>query len=422
MKQRTDRIAALLEKSLRGELSPEENRELEAWLSEEIENSALSAQLSDQDQLLERLRIQDLANTGAMWQKTMSRINPGATVVEMPRKKLTWARYVAAAAIVLAVSGVVYFLNQKPANDTVAKTEQQDQSEPVKSDEIVPGGKYAKLTLADGSSIEMVKSPDGILTKQGGLSLSKTDGHLSYSGRFITSGPVSTGAEKHASLHNMVSTPRGGQYQITLPDGSRVWLNAASSLRFPLAFAGNQRIVEVTGEAYFEVARVFMPGSTSVRMPFIVRVTRSGVPHDVEVLGTHFNVNAYEEEKVIKTTLLEGSVRVKHGDNAKTIEPGQQAVSQDGEIKIRKTDTDKAIAWKEGFFGAEGSLRTVMNQVARWYDVEVVFEGVNADTIDPKEVIDLSVPLASSFDVVRESLESQKVHLRIEKRKVFVMP
>src|SRR5688572_6781764 len=147
MKERTDRIAALLEKSLREGLAPEEKSELDAWLSEGIENNQLYQQLSDEDQLLEKLRIHDMANSSAMWQKTMSRINEdrGAVVIELPKKKFTWIKIAAAAAIVLSVSGVIYFMNDKPAGEPVAKTENQ---EPAKSNEIVPGGMYAKLTLA----------------------------------------------------------------------------------------------------------------------------------------------------------------------------------------------------------------------------------------------------------------------------------
>ncbi len=422
MKERNDRIAALLEKSLREGLAPEEKSELDAWLSEGIENNQLYQQLSDEDQLLERLRIHDMANSSAMWQKTMSRINQdrGAVVIELPKKKFTWIKIAAAAAIVLSVSGVIYFMNDKPAGESVAKTENQ---EPAKSNEIVPGGMYAKLTLADGSAVQLDKTPDGDLSKQNGLNLSKTKGHLTYSGRFITSGPVSTGSEKHASLHNMVSTPRGGQYQITLPDGSRVWLNAASSLRFPLAFAGNQRIVEVTGEAYFEVASVLLPGSASEKMPFIVRRMRSGVAHDVEVLGTHFNVKAYEDEKEIRTTLLEGSVRVKEGNVSKTIIPGQQAIAQNGQMKvIDMVDAEDAIAWKGGFFGASGTLNTVMNEVARWYDVEVEFDGIDANSEKEEHIITLSIPRSSTIAEAISALESQELTIKIENRKLIVKP
>lgn len=420
MKERTDRIAALLEKSLREGLTPEENRELDEWLSEGNENKELHQQLTEEDQLLERLRIHDLANSEAMWEKTMSRINPGAKVVVLPGKRFTWIRVAAAAAVIgLAVLGVFYFMNNKPA-DSVVKTE--DKQEPVKSDKIVPGGQYAQLTLADGKTIELDKTPDGDLLNENVLIAKKSKGHINYSGRFITSGPVSTGSEKHASLHNMVSTPRGGQYQITLPDGSRVWLNAASSLRFPLAFAGNQRIVEVTGEAYFEVARVLLPGSASEKMPFIVRYNGPMGQHEVEVLGTHFNVKAYDEEKKITTTLLEGLVRVKQRNHAQIIHPNQKAIAQNGELNVVKTDAEEAIAWKEGFFKTEGTLRTVMFQVARWYNVEVEFKDINADSEKAGDLYSLGVPLQSTIDDVIDAFKTQNLNITIENRKLIVKP
>jgi transmembrane sensor len=421
MKERTDRIRALLEKSLRGELTSEENRELDLWLSEGIENKELHQQLTDQDRLLERLRIYDRANSEAMWQKTMDRINPGAKVVQFPGKRFTAVKYAVAAAVVAAVSLVVYFQVQKPT-EPVAQTEKQEKA--TQPDQIVPGGQYAELTLVDGSTIKLDKAPDGDLSKQSGLNLSKTDGHLTYSGRFITSGPVSTGAEKHASLHNMVSTPRGGQYQITLPDGSRVWLNAASSLRFPLAFAGNQRIVEVTGEAYFEVKRLLLPGSKQ-RMPFVVRAMKDGIPHDVEVLGTHFDIMAYEEEVEVKTTLIEGSVRVKYGIIEKKIKPGQQAITQNGEISVINAEVEKVIGWraKDKFIYAGGSPRNVLNQIGRWYDVDIEVEGKLPEIDSPEDLPHLEIAMTTTFSDVMIILEKTlNVKTKLENRKLIINP
>jgi transmembrane sensor len=428
MKERTDRITALLEKSLRGELTLEEKRELDLWLSEGIENKELYQQLTDQGQLLEKLRIHDRADSEAIWQKTMDRINPGAKVVQFPKKGLaavigmTAIKYAVAVVVLAAISLVVYFQVQKPA-EPVAHTEKQEKA--TQPDQIVPGGLYAKLTLADGSTIELDKASDGDLSNQSGLNLSKTNGHLTYSGRFITSGPVSTGAEKHASLHNMVSTPRGGQYQITLPDGSRVWLNAASSLRFPLAFAGNQRIVEVTGEAYFEVQKMLLPGGEE-RMPFVVRTIKGGVPHEVEVLGTHFNVMAYEDEKEIRTSLIEGSVSVKQGTVGKKIKPGQQAIAQDGEISIINTDVEKAIGWraKNKFIYAGGSPRSVLNRIGRWYNVEIVVIGKLPEEKSPDEdFYNLDIPMTMTFsDVMIVLEESFNIKTELEDRKLIINP
>jgi transmembrane sensor len=417
MKERTDRIAALLEKSLREGLTPEEKKELDLWLSEGNENKALYQQMMDQGQLLEKLRVYDLANSEAMWQKTMSRVNTGGKVVSISEKKISW-RNIAAAAVLVGVlaTGAVWFLFNRQDAEPVAKTEET--TVPVKKKEIVPGGNYAKLVLADGKTIQLDQVPDGALSNQGNMSLSKADGHLTYSGRFITSGPVSTGAEKHASLHNMVSTPRGGQYQLTLPDGSKVRLNAASSLRFPLAFAGNQRVVEVTGEAYFEVSKLSMPGSASQKIPFIVKIIKPGGVHEVEVLGTEFNVKAYPEEgEDIRTTLKEGSVRVRENGVIAMLQPGQQAIAQNGELKVTDADVDDAIQWTEGMFPASGTAEVIMNQIARWYDIEISFEHVSLK----KESFNVAIPMKNPFEDMRKALESQGIQTKLENRKLIVI-
>jgi transmembrane sensor len=412
MKERTDRIATLVEKYLLKELSSEEQTELDAWLAEGNENKALFQQLTDEAQLLERLRIYDHASGEAMWEKTMSKIEPGAkvVVVEFPKKKIGWWKYAAAAAMIGIVA--TYISTRDNAPEQTAKKQQQ--TVPVVDDEVVPGGNYAVLTKVDGSTVQLDKVADGKLGQEGPMSLTKTDGLLTYSGRFITSGPVSTGSEKHASLHNMVSTPRGGQYQITLPDGSRVWLNAASSLRFPLAFAGNQRTVELTGEAYFEVAKMMMPGE-SERMPFIVKV--NGLNHEVEVLGTHFNVKAYKEEENIKTTLLEGSVRVKHEGIAKIIQPGQQTLAQNGKLKVIKLDAEKEVSWKDGFLNLEGQTETVLSQIARWYNVEVAYDGKAPEN---KGGISGQIPEETKITDLVKLLETQGIFTKLERRKLIV--
>jgi transmembrane sensor len=413
MKERTDRIAALVEKYLRKELSSEEQAELDAWLVEGNENKALFQQLTDEAQLLERLRIYDHVSGEAMWEKTMSKIEPGAkvVVVSFPKKKIGWWKYAAAAVMIGVVA--TYISTRDNASEQTA--EKQQETLPVVNDEVVPGGNYAVLTKVDGSTVQLDKVADGELGKEGPMSLTKTDGLLTYSGRFITSGPVSTGSEKHASLHNMVSTPRGGQYQITLPDGSRVWLNAASSLRFPLAFAGNQRVVELTGEAYFEVAKMMMPEGKE-RMPFIVKVVDAKIgSHEVEVLGTHFNVKTYTEDGNIKTTLLEGSVRVRHETAIKIIAPGQQALSQNGELKVIKLPAKRETIWKDGLIDIEGPIGPVMNEIARWYDVEVVYEVPN-----DKRTIHGEIPRNTKFSDFIDILKSIGIQTKLEGRKLIV--
>jgi ferric-dicitrate binding protein FerR (iron transport regulator) len=208
-----------------------------------------------------------------------------------------------------------------------------------------------------------------------------------------------------------VTTPRGGQYQLLLSDGSKVWLNSASSIRFPVSFAGDTRRVEVSGEAYFEVAK-------NPSMPFKVDVDGK---NEVEVLGTHFNINSYADEGSIKTTLLEGSVKVTSlkTHESKLITPGQQAqLNKEGQITISKADPDKVMAWKNGYFNVDGAdTKTVMQLLSRWYDVDVVYEGA----IPQREWggdIEKNLKLSQMLKI----LEKNNLHFRLEGRKLMVLP
>ena len=226
----------------------------------------------------------------------------------------------------------------------------------------MPGSNKAILTLADGSTIILQSAINGIVAQQGNTKISKSaDGQLVY--KSLNEKPTEV-------LINSIATPKGGQYQLVLSDGSIVWLNAASSLRFPAAFAGSERKVELSGEAYFEVAK-------NASMPFKVEVAGKG---EVEVLGTHFNVNAYSDEATVNTTLVEGRVKVKALANrdSRIIAPGEQAqLEGNGRISINKdADTEQAMAWKNGTFNfSHAELGVVMRQLSRWYDVDIKFEG-----------------------------------------------
>lgn len=243
----------------------------------------------------------------------------------------------------------------------------------AKKNDVAPGGNKAFLTLADGRKISLTDASSGEIVKQGGLSIQKTaDGKLVY-----TIVAADKGGKEVLSF-NTIETPKGGQYQINLPDGTKVWLNSASSLRYPTKFTGT-RVVELTGEGYFEVAKLKVnnqkSGTSSV--PFIVKTSGQ----EVEVLGTHFNINSYKEEEGIKTTLLEGAVRVipsddKEKEHSKVLKPGEQALLSDHAIKVKPVDTEAIMAWKNGDFAFKGdNLKDIMNRVARWYDVEVVYKG-----------------------------------------------
>ncbi|HEX3165783.1 MAG TPA: FecR domain-containing protein [Chitinophagaceae bacterium] len=315
----------------------------------------------------------------------------------VPLMKRNWFRLAAAAVFVLAVIGVYLLVNQQPVELPVAKSDQHI------TNDILPGGNKAVLTLSTRSDINLESVSNGTIVTEGGTKISKlNDGQLVYN--ILEEKPTQV-------LYNTVTTPRGGQYQLLLADGSKVWLNSASSIRFPVSFVGNERRVEVSGEAYFEVAK-------DPSRPFKVDVDGK---NEIEVLGTHFNINSYADEGSIKTTLLEGSVKVTSltTHESKLITPGQQAqLNTDGQITISKADPDKVMAWKNGYFNVDGAdTKTVMQLFSRWYDVDVVYEGA----IPQREWggdIEKNLKLSQMLKI----LEKNNLHFRLEGRKLMVLP
>jgi len=268
-----------------------------------------------------------------------------------------------------------------------------------------PGGNFAKLTLSDGSTIVLDSAQNGHLTQQGNTTVTKlNNGRLAY--KALDEKPV-------APLSNTLSTPRGGQYRLVLPDGSEAWLNAASSITYPTAFTGKERKVTITGEVYFEI-------TPNASMPFKVSIHAPIGEQQVEVLGTHFDVKAYEDEKTVTTTLLEGSVRLAIKGVATLLQPGQQGqLRSDGLIHLNPhADMEEAIAWKNGLFHFEqADIRDVMRQIARWYDVDIIFEGKI-----PEERFDGEIPRNSNLTEVLKILQFSNVHFTVEDRKVTVTP
>jgi ferric-dicitrate binding protein FerR (iron transport regulator) len=320
------------------------------------------------------------------------------TGIAKPVVQMRWFRWVAAAAVLILMLGsaayLVFYNNN--AADKVAKG--TTQKERFRND-IPPGGNKAVLTLADGSTIILDNVQNGTLAQQGNTKVIKEDGKLAYN-------LTSTGINE--VLYNTISTPRGGQYQVDLPDGSRVWLNAASSLHFPTAFVGKERRVEITGEAYFEVAK-------NKAQPFIVSVNGA----EVQVLGTHFNVMAYNDENAIKTTLLEGSVKFVNGSTSSLLKPGQQSqLSENGQVKVvSNVDVDAVTAWKNGNFDFQGEdIETVMRQLSRWYNVDVVYRN------KPDELFYAEIPRNTKLSDVLKALElTGKLRFGIEGKKIIVM-
>jgi transmembrane sensor len=270
---------------------------------------------------------------------------------------LLWAKFSAAAVGLLFLSfGVYNYLHKKTSviEKSTAKIKQLQH-------DALPGGNKAVLILANGKTIILDNAQNGTLAKQGNTTVNKAaDGKLVYN--------ISNIADNNAVPSiNTINTPRGGEYQVILPDGTKVWLNAASSLRFPTRFTGNSRDVEITGEAYFEVTK-------NKLMPFRVKTNRASI----EVLGTHFNVMAYDDESLMKTTLLEGAVNIKSGSATYKLTPGQQAqINATGNTKVTSDiDVDDEVAWKNGIFQfKDAAIDVILRQASRWYDVNVTYKG-----------------------------------------------
>jgi ferric-dicitrate binding protein FerR (iron transport regulator) len=238
------------------------------------------------------------------------------------------------------------------------------------------------------------------LTQQGSAKVIKLEGKLLYD----------LGSEKAKQIvYNTISTPKGGQYQLELPDGSLVWLNASSSIYFPTSFIEKERRVEITGEAYFEVAK-------SADKPFIVSVNNS----EVQVLGTHFNINAYSDEEEVRTTLLEGSVKFVDGSNTSLLQPGQQSqLTKDRIVKVASNvDVNEVVSWKNGLFSFENAgIETIMRQLSRWYDVEIDYKGKTDDIF----VAEMSRNIKLS-DVLKALELTGRVKFEIDGKKIVVMP
>jgi transmembrane sensor len=270
--------------------------------------------------------------------------------------------------------------------------------------DIAPGGDKAVLTLSDGSTILLDNAQNGNVAQQGNTKVIKLDnGQLAYS---PSRSKMGLGGEV---LYNTIATPKGGQYQIVLPDGTRVWLNAASSIKFPTVFSGATRNVEMTGEVYLEIAK-------SAKQPFSVTTGKT----TIQVLGTSFNINAYSDEEAEKTTLIEGKVKVLKGNSEAILLPGQQAqITQQKLSVVRDADIEKVMAWKNGLFNFNGAgVEEVMRQLSRWYDIEVVYE---KDVPDIEFIGKMSKNV--SLSGVLKGLEGAGVHFRIEKgRKLIIFP
>jgi len=318
-----------------------------------------------------------------------------------------WRQGVAAASVILGFALLGYFVFIKRAPQQFAHIRKA--AKESKKEDIGPGTNKAMLLLDNGANVILDDARNGILAREGNVNIVKSGEKLDYQ---------SLHAKSDKIAYNTIVTPRGGQYQVELSDGTKVWLNAASSIRFPASFPAKERVVEISGEVYFEVAALMKAG-TKDKVPFIVKInTTPGDGGEVKVLGTHFDIMAYPEEPEVRTTLLEGSVVYNNNGNSQKLLPGQQsAYSSAGGIKVREDiKTDDIISWKNGSFHFEGcDLEVVLRQLSRWYDADVVFKR----KIDDKFYAD--IPMNTMLSDALKALElTGLVHFTIENGKIIV--
>lgn len=348
--------------------------------------------------------------------KTVETDHPSVKIKQesIPAKKIrfnwNFSRTAAAAVVFMTLSAGIYFF----VKDSTSYRTHQDLKQVAKS--ISPGGNKAILTLADGTQIVLTDADNGQLATQTGVKITKTkDGQLVYNIQETGSADNESGKV----LYNTITTPRGGRYEVNLPDGSRVWLNAATSIKFPTSFkTSKERRIELLGEAYFEV-------SHDKSKPFRVATVPLAIPNyqkqEIEVLGTHFNINAYTDEPSIKTTLLEGSVRVSNllRNSTLVLTPGQQSSLGNQGLSVKSVNPEEFIAWKNNKFMFDGNtIQGIMRQISRWYDVDVVFNGNIS-----KEAFAGKISRFKNLYEVLDLVElTGLVHFKVEGRRIIVMP
>jgi transmembrane sensor len=378
-----ERIQHLLQLYAANQASREEVEELFEWLKKQEGDDALKTFIFD----AAGKEIHNPTLVQSDWDSIWHSVELATTGTQPSAKIIRpfWPRIAAAVVLLVMAGSAWYYFSRPKTNATsvaITVTNKKD---------ISPGGNKALLTLADGTTIVLDTVQTGLLALQGQTKIIKGNTAQLIYNALATSEP-----KAGEVLYNTVTTPHGGQFQLVLPDGTKVWLNAGSSLCFPATFSSPKRIVQLTGEAYFEVAPLNQPaGGRSHKVPFIVRVGNpSGDESEIEVLGTHFNVNAYNNESVIKTTLLEGKVKVESRSatgNRKSaiLKPGEQAViashspftTHHSPLTIdHSPNVQLVMAWKNGYFRfKETGIREVMRQVERWYNVEVEYKTDHTD-------------------------------------------
>ena len=368
-------ILKLAEKWQKGTITDDEKLVYEQWYA-----------AFDDEQLLHQHADIDAAQ---LLTKIQARIKNELPVV--PKVMPVWKKLSAVAASLMLIGlSLYYYQSADPSSNPMAQ----------RQPDLSPVGNKAYLTLANGEQISLTNAKDGNLANEQGIAIIKTaDGQVIYQ---MADLPISDAA----TVRNKISTPNGGFWKVQLSDGSSIWLNSASTLSYPSTFKGqDKRIVSLSGEAYFEIAK-------DQEHPFIVETKGQ----EVEVLGTHFNIKAYPEESNTKTTLIEGSVKIKVNLQDQLLKPGQQATLSDNSLQIENIQTEYAIAWKNGFFMFNyEDLETVMLKISRWYDVQVEYENASVKrhvffgTISKYENVSNVLAMLERTRVVKFKLEGKKI-------------
>lgn len=367
-------VKKVLNKVDSGNYNQEEETIAKLWLHQLHQNDETGLSETDLNEVSDQMWLSLEKNTKQQWHKS----------------RRSWISLTAAASVTLLIGVALYFYRNHPADQTKILQ--------AYANDVPAGSNKAYLTLANGKKIILTSSTNGTLAVEAGVKITKTaDGQLVYS--------IADEGKKASAKYNSIETPRGGQYELHLPDGTKVWLNAASSLKYPASFhLLKERRVELTGEAYFEVAK-------DKAHPFVVKSRGQ----EVEVLGTHFDVNAYLDEQTIKTTLLEGSVKL---NNQLILRPGEQSVLKDGKFNVREVNAYDAADWKNGeFVFTNEPLTSILNKVARWYDVEIIYEHtpINIPTftgsISRFENVSSVLNMLQETSSVRFSIEGKQIRV-----------
>ncbi|OQP58993.1 FecR family protein [Niastella populi] len=388
-----NRLTYLLKQYASGKLTSDEQQELARLLTEtDREELAQYITTIAQQNDLPRIIINE-ERSATTFRNIMAADKPASPAIDVPWWRINFRRLSIAATLVLSFSAAIYLITRNDKKNSVAGS----QVTPVKPEK--PAGRNtAVLYLADNSVVELDSINNGLITTQGGSQVMLANGQLAY---------VAPDKKATTIAYNKITTPRGGEYSITLSDGTKVWLNAASSLKFPTAFTGKKREVELTGEAYMDVAK-------DQHHPFEVKIGNV----NVAVHGTEFNIMGYEDENQIVTTLVSGSVAISANANAPlTLVPGEHAVvkNNNSDMIVEKADVEEETAWKNGrtyFNGA--NIRQIMRQIARWYDVDVQYKGdvANLDftcTVSRKDKLSKLLGLMELTGAVHFTMEGNTI-------------